>query len=128
MVSQRFLHQFQTNLPSRRYCNNFFLNFVKSSTDLLKPSHHEDYREYYLNIIHKYNDDEKSVLKFIIFFFLIQILIAIIAAVASPIFADEQQQAIEAKKQDKRGALGLGYGAGYYNGLAGYSGLGYGGT
>ncbi|XP_014206794.1 glycine-rich protein-like [Copidosoma floridanum] len=55
------------------------------------------------------------------------VLVAIIAAVASPIFAEE---ALEAKKQDKRGVLGLGYG-GYYNGLGysghGYSGLGYGG-
>jgi hypothetical protein len=40
--------------------------------------------------------------------------------VASPIYAEE---AVEVKKQEKRGLLGLGYG-GYYSGVGGYSGLG----
>uniref|UniRef100_A0ABD2XIQ0 Uncharacterized protein n=1 Tax=Trichogramma kaykai TaxID=54128 RepID=A0ABD2XIQ0_9HYME len=58
------------------------------------------------------------------------ILIAVVAAVASPIYAGDEDvaaasgaaaTAVEAKKQDKRGLLGLGYG-GYYPGAVGYAG------
>ncbi|CAB0034286.1 unnamed protein product [Trichogramma brassicae] len=59
----------------------------------------------------------------------ISILIAVVAAVASPIYAGDEDvaaaggaaTAVEAKKQDKRGLLGLGYG-GYYPGAVGYAG------
>lgn len=42
-------------------------------------------------------------------------------ALASPIFGEE---ALEAKRQEKRGVVGLGYGNSYLNGL----GYGYNGT